>query len=66
VIDTRNYLTHYDENLKAQSLGHEEMIEATQRLRILLTIILLKHLNLDEGTIEQVVSNNKNLTKWIR
>lgn len=44
VVDTRNYLTHYDERLKTASLGPTEMIKANHSLTLLLRLLILREI----------------------
>lgn len=62
VADTRNYLTHYKESAKpatAESL--REMYNLNQRLRAILTVILLKHLGMEETLIAQAFGRHLHL-----
>lgn len=49
IVDTRNYLTHYDDELKDVALDGHELAYANQRLKILLILLLLKELNIEEN-----------------
>jgi hypothetical protein len=44
VVDTRNYLTHYDERLKAASMAPREMIKANHSLTLLLRFLILREI----------------------
>jgi hypothetical protein len=60
IVDTRNYLTHYDDELKDSSLKGADLYWANQRLRIFLTLLLLKEIEIDENVIlESMKENNK-------
>jgi hypothetical protein len=60
VVDTRHYLTHYDDELKDSSLKGADLYWANQRLRIFLTILLLKEIDIEENVIlESMKENNK-------
>jgi len=58
IVDTRNYLTHYDDELKAQSFDGIDLYWANQRLRILLTILLLKEIGITENIIIASMKDN--------
>lgn len=58
VVDTRNYLTHYSDDLKEQTLEGADLFNANLRLKILLTILLLRELGIDEGLITELVSSH--------
>lgn len=65
VVDTRNYYTHYSDELKGKILEGEDLYWANQRLRLLLTILLLKEITIDEATIRQAISDNARLKQMI-
>ncbi len=65
IIDTRNYYTHYSEELKRKILEGEDLYWANQRLRLLLTILLLKEITVNEATIRQAISDNGRLKQMI-
>ncbi len=49
LVDTRNYLTHYDEDLKEKAIqGSEGLLKVNQKLRGLLTLILLRLVGIQE------------------
>lgn len=68
LVDTRNYLTHYDSDKKKHIL-HEPMQKyyAIQRLRAIATLILFLEIGLDEELMVAKISGSKqyshNLTK---
>mgnify|MGYP007039430566 CR=1 FL=1 len=52
LVETRNYLTHYDANKKKHLLtDNEEKFFAIQRLKIIATIILFKEIGISEEVI---------------
>jgi len=55
-VDTRNYLTHYDPELKERSAEGEELHRLTQKLKRLLEICLLKELGFNSDDIESLIS----------
>ena len=60
IVDTRNYLTHYDDDLKDSSLKGADLYWANQRLRIFITILLLKEIDIEENVIlDSMRENNK-------
>ena len=62
IVDTRNYFTHYTDELKqTATLETNDLFRATHRLRILLTILLLKGLGIDENTIGAAIRGNDQL-----
>lgn len=58
VVDTRNYLTHYDDELKNVSLKNADLYWANQRLRILITVLLLKEIGVQEDLIISSMEEN--------
>jgi hypothetical protein len=59
VVDTRNYLTHYDEELKEKATIGEELSPFIQKLKILLKICLLTELGFSSEEIKALFSRNK-------
>ena len=55
VVDTRNYLTHYDKKLEEKRLQGADLYYANQRLALLLTTILLKEIGISEDIIHKRV-----------
>ena len=51
IVDTRNYFTHYDDELKDMALSGSELVYANQRLKVLIILLLLKELHIDESAI---------------
>ncbi|OWK45507.1 HEPN domain-containing protein [Fimbriiglobus ruber] len=58
VTATRNYLTHYSSELQAQAFKGGDLYAAYLRLRLLVTIVLLKELGLDEKAIRDLLANS--------
>ncbi len=50
VVDTRNYLTHYTDELKEKALHGPRLLEANELLRALLTSLLYRRLDVDPAT----------------
>ena len=66
IVDTRNYLTHYTDELKTKALEGTDLYNANLRLKILLTTLLLKELGLEEEKIAELLSRNSNITRgWV-
>ena len=45
VVDTRNYLTHYDRSLKDNAMSPGEMIRANHSLRLFLALLILQEIH---------------------
>jgi hypothetical protein len=60
LVDTRNYFTHYDEDLKDEALEGAELFYANQRLKIFLTLLLLKEVGIqDEIAIQLLMDSGR-------
>lgn len=56
VVNTRNYLTHFDENDKQRAkLGFRDLYSMRERLRVILEIGLLSELGLSESQIQDII-----------
>lgn len=51
VVDTRNYLTHYTEELERKALRGSELMETVEEMRRLLAFLLLRELGLDAAEV---------------
>lgn len=58
VVDTRNYQTHHDEDLKERAAGGEELDRLTQKLKVLLEVCLLTELGFSSEEIKGLFSRN--------
>ncbi|WP_163583417.1 HEPN domain-containing protein [Gracilibacillus saliphilus] len=60
LVDTRNYLTHYELGEKQHVIFEpEKKYYAIQRLRVIITIILFREIGLDESTILEKIKDNR-------
>jgi hypothetical protein len=57
VINTRNYLTHYDENLKALAANEQRLSELSMRLSALTEAILLTELGFSPDKVKSVMEH---------
>ena len=55
VVDTRNYLTHYDKKLKKIAAQGEELYDLTKKLERLLKMCILKELGFAHDKIKTVI-----------
>jgi len=55
VVNTRNYLTHYDVELKGKSAKRKELFVITEKLRILTEMCLMKELGLSIEEINSLI-----------
>lgn len=58
VVVTRNYLTHFDEQLKNRSAHDADLFYLCQKLEVLIQLYLLKLIGLDEKSIWHIVGSN--------
>ena len=63
VLDTRNYLTHYDPSPGVDTMETKEMIVATFSLRLLLTLYLFKRIGMQESAIAKVMKEHRRFQK---
>ena len=49
VMNTRNYLTHYDESLKSETASEDTLREITDKLNLILYFWILKIVGLDQN-----------------
>ena len=62
ISKTRHYFSHYTDELRKDAiLETQDLFNAAHRLRILLTILLLKELGIEESTIVDAIRNNEKL-----
>ncbi|MBP7795954.1 MAG: hypothetical protein KA059_04170 [Elusimicrobiales bacterium] len=58
VVNTRNYLTHYDKELKERAANGEDLYRLTQKLKMCLEICLLTELRFSSEEIKDLFSRN--------
>lgn len=54
--NSRNYYTHYNLNLKKKALKGSELLALTQRLRIILIILVMKEIGISKEITDKVIS----------
>lgn len=57
IVDTRNYLTHYSENLKDNAADGEELWILCQKMEVIFQLHFLKVVGFSDEEIESVVEN---------
>lgn len=55
VVVTRNYLTHYDKNLKDRAASREELQKLMLKLELLIKLVLLLELGFEQQQIETMI-----------
>jgi len=63
IVNTRNFLTHYDDESKDSSLKGADLYSAYQRLRIFITILLLKEIGIEENVILNSMRVNNRISQ---
>ncbi|MCW7494687.1 hypothetical protein ND861_18690 [Leptospira sp. 2 VSF19] len=62
IIDTRNYLTHFEQSSEHKILNHTEMVYYTDRLALVLVFLLLKKCEISEialaNLIQRLIKSN--------
>lgn len=61
IVDTRNYLTHYDPGLAARATRGSELLPLTSKLQALFQLHLLLLLEIDQGHIDKLIASNRQL-----
>jgi len=59
IVNTRNFLTHYDKDLEPKSKKGKELYWLTQKMKFLLEICLLSELGIHDESIKTLVSRNQ-------
>lgn len=59
VVDTRNYLTHFTQELQDRQFRDVELVNANRNLRLLLTILMFRELGFEDGVIRKIVEGKK-------
>jgi hypothetical protein len=57
IVDTRNYLTHYNEDLKAKSAEGKDLWLLCQKMEVIFQLHFLKVLGFSDGEIKNVIEN---------
>jgi len=59
IVNTRNFLTHYDKNIEMKAKNGQELYELTQKIKFILEICFLIELEIPIETIKALVSQNQ-------
>ena len=65
VVDTRNYLTHYDKSLEGQTAEGQDLWELTKALEALFLLHLLRSIGFDNEGIDQVLQRPHSLQQLL-
>lgn len=66
LVDTRNYLTHYDMAGKSNVINTDNRFYAIQRLKAFLTLLLIKELDINEVIILEKIQKSTQLNYFLR
>lgn len=66
IVDTRNYLTHYSENLKGKSAKGRKLWVLCTKMEIILTLHLMTVIGFDTEKVNEVVSDNYSLKQKLK
>jgi len=59
VVNTRNFLTHYDKKLKAKAKSGTELLKLIQKMKFVIELCLLMELGISSEKIKAIVSRNQ-------
>ena len=63
IVDTRNYLTHYDESLKSRAASGDKLIHLYLKMEAILQLCILQELGFTRTEIESVLDKSYRLRK---
>lgn len=63
VVNTRNYLTHYDQQLYKRSASGTDLLALTKKLRILLEVCLVTQTGLDSNKARDLFGRHRRIPK---
>ena len=63
IMNTRNYLTHYDPKLQDKSAQHTELLSISMKLESLFQLHFLKLIGLELMQIKNIVARNHSLNQ---
>lgn len=65
VVDTRNYLTHYDKAGKSKAATGHDLYKITQALEGLFQLIILRLLGFTDNKLKEILNNNSQLNNKV-
>jgi hypothetical protein len=66
IVDTRNYLTHYTNDLKSKALENEGMHYATRRMQVLLLSLLLNRIGISFADIRAILEKHLEFKTYLQ
>lgn len=61
IVDTRNYLTHYNESLKSKSASGDKLIHLYLKMEAIFQLRILRELGFTQTKIQSLIDKNANL-----
>jgi len=65
IVDTRNYLTHYDHDAQRHAYDGGDLFVAAERLRVLLVANFLLDLGIGDEKLPDVLERSKEFRHWL-
>lgn len=59
VVNTRNFLTHYDKSLEGKEKNSQELYDMTEKISLILEVCLFEEMGMTQELINKVVSRNR-------
>lgn len=66
VVDTRNYLTHYSEELKDKAAHGRDLVELILRLEVIFVLSLIRHIGFTEAEVAVIMAKNHDLRQRLK
>ncbi len=63
IVDTRNYLTHYDKSLESRAANGEELLRLYYKMEAIFQLCLLQEVGFTQPEIKSVLDKSNNLRK---
>lgn len=59
IVNTRNYLTHYDKKLEEKALKDEKLFQLVEQIKVLIQILLFSELGFSSDFIKDILSSRQ-------
>jgi ApeA N-terminal domain 1 len=66
IVDTRNYLTHYSEDLKPQVKYGKDMHDLNERMIAVMIVLLFDELGVPQDAVRQFLQQRNNLARFLK
>jgi hypothetical protein len=67
LVDTRNYYTHFSDELRDRALGGKEMYWASRQIVLLLTVLFFRRLEVPAAEIKQLLTRHEEFQQlWVK